>query len=142
MNESFIYASLGGLLIGLASILLLALTGRIAGISGIFWQAIQHIKLAPNKEYSWRWLFILGLLIGPIIAYQLPGIEQPANSEAGPIMAAIAGLLVGFGSRLGSGCTSGHGICGIGRLSPLSMIATATFILSGVLTVYISQLWL
>lgn len=139
MPESFIYACLGGLLIGLASIMLLALTGKVAGISGIFWRAIQNIPDAKHRDYNWRWLFLTGLIIGPLLAYQVLGFAQPAASEAGPILAAIAGLCVGFGSRLGNGCTSGHGICGIGRLSIRSMTATITFMASGIITVFISQ---
>jgi len=126
-------ALLGGILIGLSSAALLLLEGRIAGIAGICAGAI-----IPRKgETAWRVSFVAGLLVGGmILRIALPssfnfGIIRPYGALV------LAGLLVGFGTRLGNGCTSGHGVCGIGRLSPRSMIATMTFIASGVLTVYL-----
>ena len=139
MNHDFINATIGGLLIGFASIALLLFLGRIAGISGIVWQAMSQIRFPTDTQNSWRWLFLAGLVAGPILVHQLTAIEQPAPSDAGPLMAAIAGILVGFGSKLGSGCTSGHGICGIGRLSRRSIAATLTFISFGIITVPISR---
>jgi uncharacterized protein len=126
-------ALFGGILIGLASSALLLFEGRIAGISGIFAGA-----LIPRKdETDWRVAFVGGLVAGGLmLRIVLPaafdfGITRPY----GVLM--LAGLLVGFGTRLGNGCTSGHGVCGISRLSPRSIVATTVFIASGALTVYL-----
>lgn len=123
----------GGLLIGLAAALLLLLNGRIAGISGILGGLIL-----PNSasERLWRAIFILGLICGAVIYAWLRG-PLPLQQQAGNAVLVLAGLLVGFGTRLGSGCTSGHGVCGLARRSPRSLAATATFIACAVLTVYI-----
>ena len=121
----------GGALIGLAAGALLILNGRIAGISGIVgW------TLAPRRrETGWRIAFVLGLLAGGGLLSWLSPTSLPLDHDAPYAMVLAAGLLVGFGSRLGTGCTSGHGVCGIGRLSPRSLVATATFVLTGMLTV-------
>lgn len=123
-------ASIGGALIGLAAVLLFRLNGRIAGISGI-----THGLLANRgAELAWRGLFVVGLIIGGLIY----GLASSRPITAPPPMALplviIAGLVVGFGTRLGSGCTSGHGVCGIARFSIRSLIATATFLACGVAT--------
>ncbi len=122
---------LGGAAIGLASALLLVLCGRIAGISGIV-----HGLLRPEPgETQWRAAFVAGLVVGGgVLAVVMPG-AFPEDGLGGPVLLAAAGLLVGFGSKLGSGCTSGHGVCGIGRLAPRSLVATVTFISTGALTV-------
>ncbi|HLX37592.1 MAG TPA: YeeE/YedE family protein [Candidatus Binataceae bacterium] len=132
-NFTPLAALIGGILIGLSSAALMLLEGRIAGIAGICAGA-----LIPRKdETSWRVSFIAGLLAGGILLRVL----LPSAFDFGIIrpygVLMLAGLLVGFGTRLGNGCTSGHGVCGIGRLSPRSMIATMTFIASGMLTVYL-----
>ena len=129
---------IGGCLIGLAAVLLLALNGRIAGISGIL---NGLIALQDRSERSWRLLFILGLLAGPVIYRLLYGPLRMQVEASVPVLLA-AGLLVGFGTRLGSGCTSGHGVCGIARLSPRSMLATVIFMLFGIITVYLMTHWL
>lgn len=123
----------GGLLIGLAATLLLLINGRIAGISGILGGLIL-----PNSasDRLWRAIFILGLICGAVIYAWLRG-PLPLQQQAGNAVLVLAGLLVGFGTRLGSGCTSGHGVCGLARRSPRSLAATATFIACAVLTVYI-----
>jgi uncharacterized membrane protein YedE/YeeE len=123
----------GGLLIGLAAALLLLINGRIAGISGILGGLIL-----PNSasERLWRAIFILGLICGAVVYAWLRG-PLPLQQQAGNAVLVLAGLLVGFGTRLGSGCTSGHGVCGLARRSPRSLAATATFIACAVLTVYI-----
>ncbi len=139
MNPDFIAASVGGLLIGISSIVLLAMLGRVSGISGIFLQSLLNFKTALSSENAWRWLFLTGLIVGPIIAHQLLGYSKPDASEAGPLMAAIAGVIVGVGTKIGGGCTSGHGICGIGRLSARSIIATLCFMAAGIITVYLSH---
>ena len=113
-------------------ILLLGI-GRIAGISGIF-----SSLLKPKRVEIWQVLFILGLIVSPLL-YQLAiPLPDVAISTSLPLLI-VAGLLVGFGTRLGSGCTSGHGICGNARLSPRSLAATITFMLFGVVTVYIGR---
>lgn len=128
--DAFIPPLLGGALIGLASALLLILAGRIAGISGIV-----HGLMRPERgEVAWRAAFVVGLLGGGVLAAQLLPRAFPADLGDFPRLAA-AGLLVGFGAKLGSGCTSGHGVCGIGRLSARSLVATVTFITTGALTV-------
>ena len=132
MLESFSQPLLGGLLIGAAAVSLLLLLGRIAGISGITWAAISG-----QADNSWRWTFLLGLGLGAAIFHWLSGAPAPAPSDAAWPLTVIAGLLVGFGTTLGSGCTSGHGVCGIGRLSLRSLVATVTFMLCGIITVYL-----
>ena len=123
----------GGLMLGVATVILLLGIGRIAGISGIF-----SSLLKPKRVEIWQVLFIAGLIISPLLyrlVNPLPVIEV---STSIPLLIA-AGLLVGFGTRLGSGCTSGHGICGNARLSPRSMAATVTFMLFGIVTVYLGR---
>ena len=122
---------IGGILIGSAAVLLLWLLGRIAGISGILWGAVSGAA-----ENSWRWLFLLGLLLGPLLYHTLSGTPYPQASSLGFAPAIAGGLLVGFGTRLGSGCTSGHGVCGLGRLSLRSLAATLTFMATGIITVF------
>lgn len=122
----------GGLLIGLAAVAMLYFLGRITGISGIVWGAVSG-----QADNSWRWLFIIGLVVGPLLYHGLTATPYPAASPLQWWQALIGGLLVGYGVKLGSGCTSGHGVCGIGRLSPRSLVATVTFMATGILTVYI-----
>lgn len=128
---------IGGFLIGLAAVLLLALNGRIAGISGILSGAITSRE---RSERFWRLLFLVGLIIGAAIYRLFYGPLQIQVEASAPILLA-AGLLVGFGTRLGSGCTSGHGVCGIARLSPRSMLATLIFMVFGIFTVYLTTHW-
>lgn len=130
--EGFALPLAGGLLIGCAAVLLLLLLGRIAGISGIVWSAVSG-----QADNSWRWLFIVGLLLGPILYHQLAAVPNPLPSSLPWWQAIAGGLLVGFGVKLGSGCTSGHGVCGIGRLSPRSLTATVLFMATGIVTVYL-----
>ncbi len=123
----------GGVIIGVATVILLLGMGRVAGISGI-----AASLLRPKRVELWQVLFVLGLIISPLL-YQLAA-PLPAVQVTSSLPLLIgAGLLVGFGTRLGSGCTSGHGICGNARLSPRSMAATVTFIGFGVITVYIGR---
>lgn len=123
----------GGLIIGAATVLLLLGIGRIAGISGI-----ASSLLKPKKVELWQVLFVAGLVISPLL-YQLVTPLPPLEITSSIPLLVGAGLLVGFGTRLGSGCTSGHGICGNARLSPRSMAATVTFMLFGILTVYMGR---
>ena len=123
----------GGLILGVATVILLLGIGRIAGISGI-----TSSLLKPKRVEIWQVLFIAGLVLSPLlysVFRPLPDIEVTTSL---PLLIA-AGLLVGFGTRLGSGCTSGHGICGNARLSPRSMVATATFMAFGIITVFIGR---
>jgi hypothetical protein len=130
---------LGGLLIGFAATGLMYLLGRVAGISGILWSALAGLRSASpeHTERAWRWCFLAGLLLGPWLYHGLSGAGIPPAPSLGTPFAIVGGLLVGFGTRLGSGCTSGHGVCGIGRLSTRSLVATAVFMGTGILTVLI-----
>ena len=121
----------GGLILGLGALWLLYSLGRIAGISGIAWGALA----GPDRD--WRWLFLAGLLGGGAVTHWLFKMPLPAESTASLRLLISSGLLVGFGTRFGGGCTSGHGVCGMGRRSPRSVIATLIFMMSGMLTVYV-----
>lgn len=123
-------AAIGGTLIGLAATMLMLGTGRIAGISGILGDLID----LAGGDRLWRLAFIAGLIAAPL-AIAASGVPLRAPTMPGWIVIVIAGLLVGFGTRLGSGCTSGHGICGIARLSPRSIAATMTFMAVAMLVV-------
>lgn len=127
---------LGGLMIGAASASLLALTAKTAGISGI----LEGILTREKGELGWKTAFVLGLLAGGVgLAFLLP--ENLAREALRPLpLMIVAGLLVGFGTRLGGGCTSGHGVCGIGRFSLRSILGTVTFIAAGALTVVVARL--
>lgn len=119
-------------MIGLSAVLLLALVGRIAGISGIAWNAVSGAA-----DNAWRWLFLIGLVAGGALYHWLSGTAVPAANPAGWPWAAAAGLAVGIGVKVGNGCTSGHGVCGLGFHSRRSLAATATFMSTGILTVFI-----
>lgn len=123
----------GGLMIGLASALMLLGAGRIAGISGIFGGLLTPVQ----GETGWRAMFVVGMILGGVSWLVLTGEALPVDLQASWPVMLIAGFLVGFGTRLGSGCTSGHGVCGIGRLAPRSMVATAVFMGSAVITTFV-----
>jgi len=125
---------IGGTLIGVAISLLLLFNGKVLGVSGI----ISELTTKPIDKNYWRLFFVLGLLVAPFI-YSLYKPMPLSTMTTNNVMVIVGGLLVGLGSRLGSGCTSGHGVCGIARLSIRSMIATITFISFGVLTVFLIQ---
>ena len=128
-------AIIGGVLIGLAASLLALFNGRIAGISGIVSQLL-HWKSAPKDHLPWRVLLLIGLVSSGWIYqlfFKLPVITT--SNSINTLM--IAGLLVGVGTRLGSGCTSGHGVCGLGRLSTRSLIATISFMMAGFVATYL-----
>ena len=125
----YLIAGLGGILIGLASWLLWWGLGRIAGISGI----ASETMAAPTQPDTWRWAFLAGLIIGGCLLGQ--GLEIPTLPTRPLYLLIPAGLLVGIGTVWGSGCTSGHGVCGLSRLSPRSMLATGMFMASGFVTV-------
>ncbi len=126
---------IGGLLIGLAASLLVLLNGQVAGISGI----LAGILRRPAGDIVWRYLFLIGLVAAPFAVTAIAGSPVAVVAQASPFWLALAGLLVGFGSRLGGGCTSGHGICGIARGSPRSLIATSVFFAVALLTVYAAR---
>jgi uncharacterized membrane protein YedE/YeeE len=130
MTEPYLIALIGGVCIGLASVLLMILTGRIAGISGITFTAVS----SPRKNI-WAILFIVGLMLGAFLYHLLSGAPIPNIDISLPYLLG-GGFIVGMGTKLGSGCTSGHGICGIGRLSTRSIIATCTFMIFGMISVY------
>ena len=128
-------AAIGGALIGLSATLLMLLTGRIAGISGIFGGCLGF----GINDKGWRIAFIAGLVLAPLIAvrigYAMPLPQMPASW----IIVIVAGVLVGLGTRLGGGCTSGHGICGIARLSDRSIAATAIFMFAAIVVVAVMR---
>ena len=131
---------IGGVILGLGAVLLIIFKGRIAGISGIVGTLMQF-QNTPKDHYLWRVLFLLGL-IGSYPIYSMvfgaPIIEINTSS----IELVIAGLLVGFGTRMGSGCTSGHGVCGLGRLSTRSLVATLSFMTSGFIVCFVLLHWI
>lgn len=122
----------GGALIGVAVAMFVLLNGRIAGISGILGGLLKPVR----GDVAWRMAFIGGLLIAPLAYVQIAALPMP-QIDAGNGALVLAGLLVGIGTRFGSGCTSGHGICGLSRLSLRSLVATATFMGAGFLTVFV-----
>jgi uncharacterized protein len=126
---------IGGLLIGLAVTLMLLLNGRIAGISGI----VGGLLTPKAWETGWRVAFVAGLLLGALAYVLASGGAAPVEVLASPPAILIGGLLVGFGTRLGSGCTSGHGLCGMARFSRRSMVATAVFFGVAMLTVFLTR---
>ena len=127
------WASLaGGILIGLAAALLLLANGRVAGISGILGGLLRPAR----GDVAWRVAFLGGLFLAPL-AWLVLRAMPPAQIDHSPALLALAGLLVGLGTRFGSGCTSGHGVCGIARLSPRSLTATACFMAAGIVTVFV-----
>lgn len=129
----FILAAIGGAMIGIAAVVMMGLNGRIAGISGI----LSGVFTQPGNEKLWRALFVVGLVVGgalPSLLFSLPAPPVP-DATIGLVIA--GGLFVGIGTGLGSGCTSGHGICGMARLSKRSIVATVIFMATGVTAVYI-----
>ena len=141
MTEFTPFAStFGGALIGLASVLLMAMNGRIAGISGI------TVNILPpwgsrllEGDVPWRISFVLGLMVAPLVVQAVSGnpIQQTVSSNVSLMIA--AGLLTGFGAVFGGGCTSGHGVCGMSRLSIRSILATMTFMAAGLITVFVMR---
>jgi len=126
-------ALLGGIMLGIAATLYILLHGRILGISGI----ISGLLSLKSGDVNWRLILVLGILSAPFWAALLFDIHTKAVIDADWLAIVIAGLLVGFGANYGSGCTSGHGICGLSRLSPRSLIATLTFMGAGFLMVFV-----
>jgi uncharacterized membrane protein YedE/YeeE len=131
MNPAWINALLGGMVIGLSVSLMLLFNGRVTGISGIINGALNNVK----GDTAWRWAFVGGLLAGGFAmnAIRPDLFVNELNTQTPTII--VAGLLVGFGTIMGSGCTSGHGVCGLSRMSPRSLVATLTFIAAGMASV-------
>jgi uncharacterized protein len=134
-NFTPIQSTLGGMLLGLGAALLLYGLGRVAGISGIFGGL-----LSPRRgDFAWRGAFVGGLVLGGLAVHRIAPELFAVAPGFTPSLALVvaAGLLVGFGTRMGNGCTSGHGVCGIGRLSRRSLVATVTFMTTGIATVFL-----
>lgn len=134
MTEFTPFLSLaGGALIGLAACLLMYLHGRIAGISGI----LSGVLPPLGAGWGWRTAFLIGAIAAPTVLFYFFGFTPSFENQLSPLWLVISGLLVGFGITIGSGCTSGHGICGISRLSVRSIVATITFMLTTTITVFV-----
>jgi uncharacterized membrane protein YedE/YeeE len=129
---------LGGALIGLSAVLLMWATGRIAGISGI---AARLFPPYEDGEFAGRLAFVVGLIAAPVLVRLVTGSLPAQTIAAGTPLLIVAGLLTGFGTVWGSGCTSGHGVCGLSRLSVRSLVATITFMATGVATVFVMRHW-
>lgn len=125
----------GGVLIGLSATLLLAGSGRIAGVSGILGELLAR----PAAAGTWRWLFVVGLLVGALVQQLISSTPVEPRTGYPVLVLIVGGLLVGVGTRLGGGCTSGHGVCGIARLSPRSIVATITFVAVAMITVWLTR---
>lgn len=127
----------GGILIGLAALILMAMNGRIMGISGILGGLVN--SATSSQDRPWRLAFIIGTIIGPFIVMMITGTSLAIRPVAGGVLLMTAGLLVGLGTSIGSGCTSGHGICGLARLSTRSLAAVMLFMTSAIITVAIMR---
>lgn len=131
---SWIRAGVGGVMIGTAAALLFALNGRIAGVSGVLGTLVLD---RPTGEAPWRALFLAGLVLGALLMSFLRPDVASSTLQTGWAGMIVAGFIVGFGTRMGSGCTSGHGVCGMARLSRRSILATLTFMAAGFATVFV-----
>jgi uncharacterized membrane protein YedE/YeeE len=126
----------GGALIGLSAVLLMSLTGRIAGVSGI---AARLFPPYVDNEFAGRLAFVAGLIAAPVVVLVTTGRLPAQTIQANTAILILAGFLVGFGSVWGNGCTSGHGVCGLSRLSMRSLVATITFMATGIVTVFVAR---
>lgn len=137
MNPNFtpLASALGGILIGLSAASMLALNGRIAGISGI----VGGLVDSRARDRSWRGTFVVGMLLGGIALRLFAPQTLPGPAVDSLPLVALAGVLVGFGTRMGGGCTSGHGVCGLSRLSTRSMVATAVFMGAAMVTTGVAR---
>lgn len=127
---------LGGTLIGLATVALMAVHGRIAGINGI---ASGFLTTQLNQDWAWRAAFLAGMVASPLILLGLTGRLPEITVPSSPLLLVAGGFLTGIGTTYGSGCTSGHGVCGMSRLSARSIVATLTFMATAVLTVFVTR---
>ena len=135
-NAQPLHGLIGGVMIGLAAALMLLGAGRVAGVSGITARATGLADSGMSRSSAW--MFLIGLPLGALLVAAITGQGQ-SEFASWPVLV-VAGLLVGFGTRMGSGCTSGHGVCGVSRLSQRSMIATVTFMAAGITTVAVTNL--
>lgn len=133
-----LYSLLGGAIIGVAVTLMLLFNGRVTGISGIIASSLSK----PSKEGAWRWMFLAGMITGGFLMHRFRPDFFVNLSGRGLALVAIAGVLVGYGTVMGSGCTSGHGICGLSRFSVRSALATITFMFFGFLAVQVVRYYL
>jgi uncharacterized membrane protein YedE/YeeE len=127
----------GGMMIGLAAVILMAGQGRVMGVSGIVSRLLPPLPADGRSETTWRALFVLGVLLAPLGYIALVGTPPEVTVASSPSLLILAGLLVGFGSVIGNGCTSGHGVCGLARLSPRSAVATLIFMTTAAVTVFV-----
>jgi len=131
--HDYVLALIGGVMIGFAAVLLMAAHGQIMGVSGIVGKLLPPV----GNDWQWRALFITGVVLAPLITLLVRGDLPDVTITKNPAVLAIGGLIVGVGTALGNGCTSGHGVCGLSRLSVRSIIATCVFMLSAIATVYV-----
>jgi len=134
-NFTPIASLLGGMLIGIAALILLAFNGHIAGVTGV----ARGVLTPKQNDTLWRVVFLLGLIVGPFVFQAVSGETIASTITSSTPVLVIGGLLVGFGTSMGNGCTSGHGICGLGRVSKRSMAATGAFMATAIVTVYMMR---
>ncbi len=134
-NFTPIASLLGGVLIGFAALILLAFNGHIAGVTGV----ARGVLTPKQNDTLWRVVFLLGLVVGPFVFQAVSGETIASTITSSTPILVIGGLLVGFGTSMGNGCTSGHGICGLGRISKRSMAATGAFMATAIVTVYMMR---
>ncbi len=135
MNVAYAHGFVGGMIIGLAAVVLFLCNGRIMGVSGI----TSKLLAKPNKDFFWRAAFVLGLILGGFVVQLKFPVDVVVNSSTQVLI--VAGLLVGVGTVMGSGCTSGHGICGIARISKRSIVATIVFMSTGIIAVLLKKIF-
>ncbi|HAS6231915.1 TPA: YeeE/YedE family protein [Vibrio vulnificus] len=127
----------GGILLGISALTMLLVNGKVAGISGI----LTGLLTPKSRDFAWRLMFVVGMVSGGVLAVTFGAASASVALPTSGVLIAAAGLLVGIGTRLGNGCTSGHGICGIGRLSKRSIVATAIFMAVAAMTVFVRLHW-
>ncbi|AAO07302.1 YeeE/YedE family protein [Vibrio vulnificus] len=128
----------GGILLGISALTMLLVNGKVAGISGI----LTGLLTPKSRDFAWRLMFVVGMVSGGVLAVTFGAASASVALPTSGVLIAAAGLLVGIGTRLGNGCTSGHGICGIGRLSKRSIVATAIFMAVAAMTVFVRLHWI
>ncbi|EGQ7928519.1 YeeE/YedE family protein [Vibrio vulnificus] len=128
----------GGILLGISALTMLLVNGKVAGISGI----LTGLLTPKSRDFAWRLMFVIGMVSGGVLAVTFGAASASVALPTSGVLIAAAGLLVGIGTRLGNGCTSGHGICGIGRLSKRSIVATAIFMAVAAMTVFVRLHWI
>ncbi|EJB5268849.1 YeeE/YedE family protein [Vibrio vulnificus] len=128
----------GGILLGISALTMLLVNGKVAGISGI----LTGLLTPKSRDFAWRLMFVIGMVSGGVLAVTFGAASASVALPTSGVLIAMAGLLVGIGTRLGNGCTSGHGICGIGRLSKRSIVATAIFMAVAAMTVFVRLHWI